>query len=763
MLRNTIYYGIKPFIPKSLRTAIRRRLALRLRDRVGDTWPIIAGSERPPENWPGWPGGKKFAVVLTHDVEGTTGVEKCEQLMRLEMELGFRSCFNFIPEGTYQVPSQLREELVRNGFEVGVHDLNHDGRLYRSRREFSEKAKKINYYLEEWGAVGFRSGFMLHNLDWFHALDIEYDMSTFDTDPFEPQPEGRHTIFPFWVPRPETLNPQKQFGTTSQPSQEVRDKLSTAKTSSEQPFNCRPSGYVELPYTLPQDSTLFLLLRERNPDIWLRKLDWIAEHGGIALIATHPDYMAMNGSSPTRWEYPVAFYERLLEYLHSRYSDAYWHTLPKEVAAFSRKTIARPEPSIPPDLRSPKYGSREKPVLQPRPTPVSSILMIAYTNYRSDARVIREAEAAVSAGFDVDFIALRRQEDPEVEMVRGVRVIHLKQSRYRGDGRLSYMLSYLGFFLRCFVKTSLLFLKERYRVIHVNNMPDFFVFCTLVPKLMGAKIMLDIHDPMPDTFASKFKGGNKGFFFKLLLWQELLSAWYADRVITVHDPVKDGILVGHGLRSDSIHVIANFADDQVFRVHEGYAVNGKLRLIFHGSILERYGLRNLILALSQVRNRDKIAVRIIGEGDFAKPLTELITSYGLGDVVQFENRVYPMREIPRIIAESNLGLVPMEISAITNYILPVKLLEYISTGMPVLTVRNKAIAHYFSEDDCLFYQPDNPESLRGLLDRLTENPSLLLHYRERALAIRDKFLWSKEKEKYVRMLQELTQTGSRKG
>src|SRR3977135_819472 len=141
--------------------------------------------------------------------------------MELEMELGFRSAFNFIPEGGYRVPQELREELIRNGFEVGVHDFRHDGHLFASQREFGRNAVHINRYINEWGATGFRSGFMLHNLDWLHDLDIKYDASTFDTDPFEPQPEGRHTIFPFWVPSP---LPHKQHRST--------DK----------------EGYIEMPY-----------------------------------------------------------------------------------------------------------------------------------------------------------------------------------------------------------------------------------------------------------------------------------------------------------------------------------------------------------------------------------------------------------------------------------------------------------------------------------------------------------------------------------
>ncbi|PYJ91692.1 MAG: hypothetical protein DME71_01415 [Verrucomicrobia bacterium] len=152
MLRNRIYYGLKPFVPEFLRTAIRRKLAMRLRKQIGDVWPIMPGSEWAPENWPGWPGGKKFAFVLTHDVESKTGVSRCRSLMELELDLGFRSSFNFIPEGSYRVPVELRQELTANGFEVGIHDLKHDGHLFSSRRKFKRRAARINAYAREWGA-----------------------------------------------------------------------------------------------------------------------------------------------------------------------------------------------------------------------------------------------------------------------------------------------------------------------------------------------------------------------------------------------------------------------------------------------------------------------------------------------------------------------------------------------------------------------------------------------------------------------------------
>src|SRR5580658_7120842 len=228
MLRHKVYFSIKPLVPLYIRRSVRRWFAGRQRTKVSSVWPIMPGSERPPPGWPGWPNGKKFAFVLTHDVEDQAGLERCRQLMEMDAKWGFRSSFNFVPEGEYRVPKELRDELTGKGFEVGVHDLRHDGKLYFGRQEFAANAARINRYLKEWGAVGFRGGFMLHNLEWLQDLEVQYDASTFDTDPFEPQPDGVGTIFPFW-----------------QSDRQGR-------------------GYLELPYTLPQDSTLFLLFDERK-------------------------------------------------------------------------------------------------------------------------------------------------------------------------------------------------------------------------------------------------------------------------------------------------------------------------------------------------------------------------------------------------------------------------------------------------------------------------------------------------------------------
>ena len=250
-----IYYTLKPFIPRWLQIAVRRRLVLKKRSVVANVWPINETAKHPPDGWSGWPDQKQFALALQHDVDTQKGHDKCHCLIALEEKMGFRSSFNFVAE-RYTVSQTLLNTLTTKGFEIGVHGLKHDGKLFSSREIFKERAIRINHYLKSWKANGFYSPSMHHNLDWMQDLNITHATSTFDTDPFEPQPDGLNTIFPLWIQT-----------------------------------NINQHGYVEQPYTLPQDFTLFILMREKNINIWKHKLDWVAENGGMVLVNYHPDYM----------------------------------------------------------------------------------------------------------------------------------------------------------------------------------------------------------------------------------------------------------------------------------------------------------------------------------------------------------------------------------------------------------------------------------------------------------------------------------------
>ena len=298
-----IFYLLKPLIPRRLQLFLRRFLVKKQLIQNKNIWPILPGSETKPEDWMGWPDGKEFGVILTHDVEQRKGHDKCHQLLKLEKELGFISSFNFVPE-RYKVDKELLEFIVNEGFEVGVHGLKHDGKLFRDKKIFSERAIKINQYLKEWNSVGFRAPAMHHNLDWIKKLDVKYDLSTFDTDPFEPQPDGVGTIFPFWV----------------------NDNDSNA-------------GFLELPYTLVQDFTLFILMNENSPAIWNDKVKWIAENGGMVLVNVHPDYLNFENKRKLE-EFPVKYYSEFLDFIKENFNGKYWNALPKDVTEYFTNMMA---------------------------------------------------------------------------------------------------------------------------------------------------------------------------------------------------------------------------------------------------------------------------------------------------------------------------------------------------------------------------------------------------------------------------------------
>lgn len=220
------------------------------------------------------------AVVLTHDVEEKEGFNFIPKVIELEEKYGFKSSWNIVPY-KYKVDYGIINLIKENGHEIGIHGYNHDGKLYYSEKIFNERSKYINEALKKFDAVGFRSPMVHRNLKWLQKLNIEYDASCFDYDPFQPFPGGTGSIWPFIAGK-----------------------------------------FVELPYTLPQDHTLLYVLKRKDISIWINKAKWVAENKGTILVLTHPDYLKENNY--------LELYEELLKYLKSFKSA--WYCLPKELA-----------------------------------------------------------------------------------------------------------------------------------------------------------------------------------------------------------------------------------------------------------------------------------------------------------------------------------------------------------------------------------------------------------------------------------------------
>lgn len=696
MVRHRIYYHfVKPIVPRTSRLRARSAWARRQRWRHADRWPIDPAAGRPPPNWPGWPQGKRFALVLTHDVEGAVGLAKCRQLMELERQCGVRSSFNFVPEGDYRVPDDLRAELTGHGFEIGIHDLHHDGKLYDRRDSFRAKADRINQYLADWGAVGFRSAFMLHRLDWLHDLKIRYDASTFDTDPFEPQPQGRRTIFPFWVPRDD-------------------------------------GGYVELPYTLPQDSTLFLILGQTSPEIWQRKLDWIAEHGGMALVNVHPDYMTMPGARPDRHEFPNDYYRQFIAYVQTRYDGQFWHALPRDVAAFVAPLRLREQP------------------------PPRRIAMVCYSNYATDGRVTRYAESLAARGDEVDVVALQPPADqPAAALPPRIRVRGLQTRTDKSSRALAaYLLPLLGFLAKAAVWLARQHHRRPYDLIHIHNMPDFLVLAAWFPRLTGARVILDIHDIVPELFASKFGSAANGRKVQLLRWVERRCARLADHIIISNHLWRDLYAQRTGT-ADRCSVFINHVDQRVFQPRPRTRTDDKPILLFPGGLQWHQGLDLAVAAMPRVRAEFPNAeLHIYGDGIMKPRLIEQAQQLGLNGAVRFFPP-RPLREIAGVMAEADLGIVPKRADSFGNEAYSTKIMEFMSLGVPVVVANTKIDRYYFSDSVVRFFESGNADALADAVLALLRDEAGRRQMAARAQAYAAEQSWQRHQQDYLALVDSL--------
>jgi glycosyltransferase involved in cell wall biosynthesis len=717
MLSHRFYYGLKPYVPWRVRMALRRLSARRKREQFSDVWPIDRAATKAPTNWRGWPQDKKFAFVISHDVEGPAGLAKCERLAALEEQMGFRSCFNFIPEGEYSVPATLRASLTARGFEVGVHDLQHDGKLFRSRRDFELKAARINGYLRDWNVAGFRSGFMLRNLEWLHDLNIRYDSSTFDTDPFEPQSDGAGTIFPFWI------------------SARGNSGVSAGPASNPSPAR----GYMELPYTLPQDSTLFLVLQEKSAEIWLRKLDWLAAHGGMALVNVHPDYLRFD-EAPSSRTYPVEHYIALLEHVRSRYAGTYWHSLPRQVAEFAT--------ALGPRLQFQR---------------ARRVCMVTHSFYESDNRVTRYAEALAARGDVVDVLALRRSPQiPTRETIEGV-TVHRIQNRFGKTerSRLSYLRPLLRFLILSAGWITRAHRRQPYDLLHIHNMPDFLVFAGWFPRITGARLLLDIHDIVPEFYTTKFSGGKPGVTTALLHWIERYSARFAHHVIVSNHLWLEKYAARTGSQG-KCSVFINNVNTCLFQPQPRTRNDGKLIILFPGGLQWHQGLDIALRSFRKVSvELPQAEFHIYGDGNMKSSLIALAAELGFNGQVRFFEPVR-VKEIARVMANADLGVVPKRADSFGNEAYSTKIMEFMALGVPVVVSNTKIDRFYFDDSVVRFFESGNVDALATAMLDVLGDRELRQRMTANASAYSSRQSWELRKTDYLSIVDELIETGRAK-
>jgi glycosyltransferase involved in cell wall biosynthesis len=385
------------------------------------------------------------------------------------------------------------------------------------------------------------------------------------------------------------------------------------------------------------------------------------------------------------------------------------------------------------------------------------VAMIAYTPYEMDARVKRAAEALAERGHHVDVFAVPQEGVKPASNTGNLRFYRLRLRKQR-TAATRYVFEYAGFFAWAFILVSCFQLRRRYDVVYAHNMPNFLVFAGLIPKLAGAKIVLDVHDPAVELLACVRGRELPGWLRLLASGEERISMSFADTLITVNEAMRQRL---RAISRLPVAVIMNLPDPAVFGPYEtSRRPDGAQSLVYSGTITERNGLDLVVRALSLLAAEfPSLRFRILGEGPALESVLRLAEEEGVRDRVDFRG-VIDHREIPAAVGDAVAGVSAQREDAFGALVFSVKVAEYVALGLPVICSGTGTMRHYFDDDEMLFFEPANTLDLaRAIRDLLTDPAAA----QERALKSQlklDKLGWSVQKEALVEVVEELA--GSRR-
>jgi glycosyltransferase involved in cell wall biosynthesis len=366
--------------------------------------------------------------------------------------------------------------------------------------------------------------------------------------------------------------------------------------------------------------------------------------------------------------------------------------------------------------------------------------------YPYDLLIRREAEALRDDGFKVDVICQRSREDKAEETIDGIHVYRLPIT-LRREGIIPYVASYICFFFSVAFRLTALHLRHRYSLIQVNTMPDFLVFATLIPRLMGAKVGLVMYEPMPELWATLY---DSQFLMKSLEIIQRLAIRYAHVVFAVTQQQKD-TFVARGANSNKITVILNVPETRFWEqfVPETTVSNECFTLICHGRIEERYGHDTMLQAIEQVKSQiPNLRLRILGNGKYVDRFVERIKEMELETFVQYLGWV-SLQRMTEELHKADVGIVAQESSLYSNLVHTGKMYDFLAFGKPVLASRLKAVRAYFDEDALRFFEPGDADSLAEAILDLYQHPDKRQALVDNSQRLYIQYKWDKQKKIYL--------------
>ena len=380
--------------------------------------------------------------------------------------------------------------------------------------------------------------------------------------------------------------------------------------------------------------------------------------------------------------------------------------------------------------------------------------MIRQADYPGCTRLRKEVAALVAKGYEVDIICPHSGDRIPHERIGSITVHRIRMSRRR-QGLTRYLFEYGIFFCLAAMKVSALHCRRRYRFVQVNTMPDFLVFATAIPKLSGAKVVLDLHEPAPELFTT-MAGDRHGVLLRLIAYCEQMSIRFADSVITVTDQMRENY-IRRGASPSKISVILNVpaVEYDPDALGEPASDDGRFSLICHGAMLKRYGQDVAIRAVDIVRKHaPNVVLNILGYGDYERELRKLADELKLNSHVKFHGYL-PFQDMLRMIACADIGIVPVEQNAYSDLVHTNKMFELVAFRKPVIISRTKAVEAFFgSSGGCLkYFESGNAEDLARCILDLYQNHDSVRTMTRNAFARYEPFSWKNTQEQYCRIVE----------
>ena len=384
------------------------------------------------------------------------------------------------------------------------------------------------------------------------------------------------------------------------------------------------------------------------------------------------------------------------------------------------------------------------------------VAIVVHAIFPGDPRIRRQSDALADAGYEVDIICLRQPGEPAEERDGPVRIVRLPINRWF-IGFAGHMLEYVAFTAAAGWRLAREHRRRRYDLVQVATVPDFLSFAALPEKLAGVPLLLDLHEDMPEFFRDRFAGRALRPLQPIVYLATRASAALADELITVHEPLRL-LSIGRGVAADRISVVMNSADGRLFDPsrHErrAFMADGTLRLIHHSNFQRIYGLDVAIDGLSRIRPDLDWRLDVYGDGPWRPEIEAAIERTGMADRVALHGRT-AMDDLPALLAQADIGLVPSLPEPYLEYSLSTKLLEYAAMGVPTIASDLATFRHYFDDAALRFVPGNDPEALARAVEAMADDPAGTVAMGEEARRQAADYDWDHQKDRYLAIVDRL--------